>query len=173
MKRVWNGFAATATALLIVVVGATIAGARFNVSTSFPMGLYWTRHVVPGKNALVYFRPPRTDVFELARERDYIEPSPLGAYQPLIKKVVAEEGDTVSVTDEGVIVNQVLIPNSKPLNKDPAGRLLPQLRIAERRLAAGEVLLLSDINPRSFDARYFGPMQRGCIQEAIEPVLTW
>jgi conjugative transfer signal peptidase TraF len=86
---------------------------------------------------------------------------------------LAEEGDTVSVTDEGVIVNQMLIPNSKPLNKDLAGRLLPQLRIAERRLVAGEVFLLSDINPRSFDARYFGPMQRGCIQEAIEPVLTW
>ena len=85
---------------------------------------------------------------------------------------MAEEGDTVSVTDEGVIVNQVLIPNCKPLNKDLAGRLLPQLRIAERRLVVGEVFLVSDINPRSFDARYFGPMQRGCIQEAIEPVLT-
>jgi conjugative transfer signal peptidase TraF len=130
--------------------------------TSFAMGLYWTRHVVPGKNDLEYFRLPRTDVFELARERDYIEPSPLGAYQLLIKKIVAEEGDTVSVTNEGVILNQVPIPNSKPLNKDLAARLLPQLRIAERRLGAGEVFLLSDINPRSFDARYYGPMQRGC-----------
>jgi type IV secretory pathway protease TraF len=86
MKRFLNGFAATATALLIVVVGTTIAGARFNVSASFPMGLYWTRHVVPGKNDLVYFRPPRTDVFELARARDYIDPSALGAYQPLIRR---------------------------------------------------------------------------------------
>jgi len=31
MKRFLNGFAATATALLIVIVGTTIAGARFNV----------------------------------------------------------------------------------------------------------------------------------------------
>jgi hypothetical protein len=92
-----------------------------------------------------YFRPPRTDVFELARERDYIEPSPLGAYQPLIKNDRGRGGDTVSVTDEGVIVNEVLIRNSKPLDRDLARRVLPRLRITERRLVAGEVFLLSEV----------------------------
>jgi conjugative transfer signal peptidase TraF len=173
MKRFLNACAIIATTLLLVIVSTTIAGARFNVSESFPRGLYWSRHIVPKTNDLVYFRPPRSSVFDIAKERDYIEPSPLGTYQPLIKKIVAEEGDMVSVTDEGVIVNGKEIPNSKPLDRDSAGRLLPRFRITERRLVAREVFLLSDVNPRSFDGRYFGPTQRRSIREAIQPVLTW
>jgi hypothetical protein len=58
------------------------------------------------------------------------------------------------------------VPNSKLLDRDLARRVLLRLRITERRLVAGEVFLLSDVNPRSFDGRYFGSTQRGCIQEA-------
>jgi type IV secretory pathway protease TraF len=75
MKRFLNACAIIATTLLLVIVGTAIAGARFNVSESFPRRLYWSRHIIPKTNDLVYFRPPRSSVFELVRERDYIEPS--------------------------------------------------------------------------------------------------
>jgi conjugative transfer signal peptidase TraF len=110
------------------------------VSESFPRRLYWSRHIVPKTNDLVYFKPPRSSVFALARERDYIEPSPLGTYQPLIKKIVAEKGDIVSVTDEGVIVNGKEIPNSKPKVSTPVLNNRPQ--VVDSFCAANQIKIL-------------------------------
>jgi type IV secretory pathway protease TraF len=36
-----------------------------------------------------------------------------------------------------------------------------------------EYLLLSDVNPQSFDARYFGLIARDQIQQVVRPVFTW
>jgi type IV secretory pathway protease TraF len=40
-------------------------------------------------------------------------------------------------------------------------------------LAARDVLLMSDISGRSFDGRYFGPIERAQIQAVIRPVWIW
>ena len=32
---------------------------------------------------------------------------------------------------------------------------------------------MSTYNPRSFDGRYFGPVQRGNVLSVVEPLLTW
>jgi type IV secretory pathway protease TraF len=39
-------------------------------------------------------------------------------------------------------------------------------------MAEGQVLLMSEQNPRSFDARYFGPVDGRLILGALRPVLT-
>nr|WP_256205485.1 S26 family signal peptidase [Nitrosomonas cryotolerans] len=36
-----------------------------------------------------------------------------------------------------------------------------------------EYLLMSDVNPNSFDARYFGLIAGLQIQHVVEPVFTW
>ena len=79
----------------------------------------------------------------------------------------------MSVTDEGVMINGTLIPASQPFETDSMGRPLPRFRVSNHVLASSELLLMSDTNPRSFDARYFGPIPRGIIQSRIYPVLTW
>ncbi|MBS0152679.1 MAG: S26 family signal peptidase, partial [Nitrospira sp.] len=40
-------------------------------------------------------------------------------------------------------------------------------------LASSDLLLMSDANSRSFDARYFGPVHRAHIQSRIHPIWTW
>jgi type IV secretory pathway protease TraF len=39
-----------------------------------------------------------------------------------MKRVLAAKNDTLSVTDEGVSVNGILLPHSVPLKADLAGR---------------------------------------------------
>lgn len=91
----------------------------------------------------------------------------------MIKKIVASEGDFISVTDQGVTVNDTLIPNTIPLVKDVTGRQLPDYRISQYQMQDDEVFLISDVNPISFDARYFGPIKKRQIRCAIQPVWTW
>jgi type IV secretory pathway protease TraF len=50
---------------------------------------------------------------------------------------------------------------------------MPVCRLQDYRLAAGEVLLMSDYSPLSFDGRYFGPIPRAQIQGVVQPVWTW
>jgi len=51
------------------------------------------------------------------------------------------------VSDQGVIVNGSLIPNTRPLSKDLMGRQLPCYRISNYQMQADEVFLISDLNP--------------------------
>src|SRR5436309_1012112 len=102
------------------------------------------------------FRPPAWPVFELALARKYIGPGGFSRYEQMLKRLVAVGGDTVSIDAEGVTVNGQRLPNTAPLSQDGAGRPLPVCRLQGYRLQAGEVLVLSDYSPLSFDSRYFG-----------------
>jgi type IV secretion system protein TrbL len=50
---------------------------------------------------------------------------------------------------------------------------MPQYRLGERMLGDSEYLLMSDVNPNSFDARYFGLIAGLQIQHVVEPFFTW
>ncbi|MDP3215343.1 MAG: S26 family signal peptidase [Deltaproteobacteria bacterium] len=45
--------------------------------------------------------------------------------------------------------------------------------MGEKMLGDSEYLLMSDVNPNSFDARYFGLIVSLQIQHVVEPVFTW
>ena len=53
------------------------------------------------------------------------------------------------------------------------GSEMPQYRLGEKMLGDSEYLLMSDVNPNSFDARYFGLIAHAQIQHVVEPVFTW
>ena len=74
----------------------------------------------------------------------------------MMKKVVAIEGDIISVSDKGVIVNNKLQPYSTPLKKDGANRPLNQWRINYYQLKNNELLTMTDQDKWSFDGRYYG-----------------
>jgi type IV secretory pathway protease TraF len=42
-----------------------------------------------------------------------------------------------------------------------------------RRLSDGELFLLSDTNPASFDSRYFGPIAASAVLGTARPLWTW
>ena len=91
----------------------------------------------------------------------------------MLKRVAAIGGDWVSVGEDGVRVQGHLLPLSAPLAVDAAGRPMPRLMRAPSRLTSTQLWVMSDTNPRSFDSRYFGPIERAWVMEVLEPVATW
>ncbi len=160
--------------LALGLVLAHQSGIRLNTTRSIPLGFYLMSNDPIEKGAYVLWCPPERPEFDLAKERGYIGAGFCpGGYGNMMKKVVATHHDVVSVTDDGVKINGTLIPASQPSEADSIGRPLPRFRVTDHVLAASELLLMSDTNSRSFDARYFGPVHRAHIQSLIYPVWTW
>ncbi|CAD7741644.1 hypothetical protein LMG31886_45200 (plasmid) [Xanthomonas hydrangeae] len=160
--------------MLILAGAAYFAGAKVNTTKSIPVGLYWRTDAAVEKGAYVQFCPPQVGVFADARERGYISGGFCeGHYGYMMKRVLAAKGDEVTVADDGVRVNGVLLAYSKPFKSDKAGRPLPRYQSDRYTLGASEVLLMSDVSDTSFDARYFGPINRSQIVTVIKPVMTW
>lgn len=161
-------------ALLAAGMTCYAVGARINTSRSIAVGLYWTSDKRPAKGDYVMVCPPQVGVMLEARQRGYLAPGICpGGYGYLMKKILAAAGDEVSIDPEGVRVNSRLLPFSRPLIADAAGRPLPRFQAATFILGASEVMLMSDVSDTSFDARYFGPLDRAQIKTAILPVFTW
>lgn len=174
LKHVAIGTAIGGAAILLFGVACYVAGARINTSRSIPLGLYWTSSAPVGKGAYVLFCPPQVGVFEEARRRGYIGAGFCpGGYGYLMKKILGATGDAISIADDGVRVNGDLLPFSAPAKADSGGRPMPRYQADSYTLSEYQVLLMSDVNPRSFDARYFGPVQRDHIKTVIFPVIAW
>jgi conjugative transfer signal peptidase TraF len=164
------------TNLLLVAllsVYMTIAsGLRINGTHSFPIGFYTVSRKRPQKGDLVTVDPPTQALFTMAKTRGYLNV----AYSPashLLKRLAGVAGDRVTIDWAGVEVNGTRLVNSAPHNCDGAGRPLQPYLLKDYILNSGEVLLMSDYSPESFDARYFGPLQAANIQCVITPLLTW
>ena len=88
------------------------------------------------------------------------------------RAVVAMQGDTVQVSDRGVVVNGTLLSNSSPLGRDSDGRPLPRPPMTLHILTADEVWLVSSHSVRSYDSRYFGPVAASRVIAVIEGLIT-
>lgn len=148
------------------------SGWRINTTASMPIGIW---KLTPAKTyhtgQIVVICPPDTPVFKLAKARYYLTRGLCpGGYEPLIKPIVAVAGDTVSITAEGMMVNQQLIPHSRPLAHDAQNRPLPQLRQGTYPVLPGTVWIIATGNPGSFDGRYFGALPISQIQGGAQPL---
>ena len=151
-----------------------VAGIRINTSESIPLGIYRSSKGPVKKGDFVLFCPPSDPVFDIAKERGYIASGLCpGGYGYMMKNVAGISGDIVAVKDDGVRVNGILLPKSKPLQTDPAGRPLLHFQADSYTLGRSEVLLMSNVCNLSFDGRYFGPIDRLQIKTVILPVFTW
>lgn len=160
---------------LIALIGLAylliIMGFRINLTDSIPVGLYRISHAGELKNAYVIFCPDNRQAFRLGLDRGYIDHGlNCGGYGYLMKKVVAIPGDIVSVTKAGVLVNQALIPFSKPKLKDGLNRPLPQWRVTHYQLAKDELLTMTNQSEWSFDGRYYGLVHSSQIKGMLRPL---
>jgi conjugative transfer signal peptidase TraF len=174
MGRVTRIIIGAAITILLALVCACLAGLRINGSHSFPIGLYWAIGKAAEKGDLVFVDPPALPIFYLAVNRGYLD----AGYSPartcaMIKRLVGVAGNRVTINGEGVEVDGVRLPNSKPRNQDAAGRPLQPYSLTDYILGPGEILLMSDHSAASFDARYFGPISATQIRSVITPLITW
>ena len=164
---------AVSVSLFVLSIGFQISGIYINTTPSLPVGFYKVVEEPIVSGAYVAFCPPQNVVFDMAKDRSYINPGDCpGGYGLLLKRVFAQSGDTVSIDQAGIFVNGEHLPNSAQLTADAEGHPLPQYRL-EAVLDDAEYLLLSDLNPQSFDARYFGLIARDQIQQVVRPIFTW
>ena len=164
---------AVSVSLFVLSIGLHISGIYINTTPSLPVGFYKVANEPIVSGAHVAFCPPQNEVFDMAMDRSYINQGNCpGGYGLLLKRVFALSGDTVSIDQTGIFVNGDHLPNSAQLKTDAEGQPLPQYRL-KAVLNDSEYLLLSDLNPQSFDARYFGLIARDQIQQVVRPVFTW
>ena len=147
-----------------------LVGLRINGSPSLPVGLYLvTAH---SDSNLVEFCPPQLFA-ELANARGYREAGscPDGG-APLLKPIVAHAGDIVEVSREGIAVNGHLLPNTAPLKNDTRNRPLTAWPSGRYTAGPDSVWVASSYNARSFDSRYFGPVEVRSIRYFVRPWIT-
>lgn len=150
-----------------------VLGIRINVTKSIPIGIYIVTNQIPQKNDYVIFCPSDIEIFYEAYKRGYINKGLCpNEYGYMMKKIVATEGDMISISKKGVEVNDSLLPFSTPLLTDLQDKALPQLNV-NKILDKDEILLMSDISKTSFDARYFGVSNKKQIQGVIKPILIF
>lgn len=173
VRRLYAGTAMVGMVVAGLAMALWACGARINTTRSIPVGLYWVSDAPISHGAYVFFCPPNTAVFSMAKERGYISAGFCpGDFGFMMKRVLAAKGDRVVIDDAGVFVNDQRLAHSTVLQKDPAGRVLPRYS-TEYTLSESELLLMSDVSDISFDARYFGPVERSQIRAVIRPIITW
>jgi conjugative transfer signal peptidase TraF len=155
--------------LIVMAVGA--AGLRLNLTHSVPIGLY--RITADSASDLVEFCPPEP-FGSLSVQRGY-RPRSLACAdygEPLLKPVVARDGDVVRISAEGFSVNGVSIPNTAARVKDSAGRAIAPWPFGVYRVEPDTVWVASSYNAKSFDSRYFGPVTLTNITHHLRAVWT-
>lgn len=173
-RRSTVGFAVIGFSILVLGVTSYVMGIRVNTTKSIPLGVYRTSVDPVERGAYVFLCPPKVAAIQDAYDRGYIGAGFCpGGYGHLMKRVLAAHGDTVTVRDDGVRVNDTLLPLSVPRRADRAGRPLPRFQADHYKLGPAELLLMSDVSDTSFDSRYFGPVNRSQIKTVIRPVITW
>ena len=106
-----------------------------------------------------------SDVAAFAAKRGYL---PAGT--PILKRIGAVAPQSVCVRDHVVRIDGTAVATARP--HDGAGRPLPAWAPC-RPLAEGELFLLSDTHPASFDSRYFGPIAVSAVLGIARPLWTW
>ena len=87
--------------------------------------------------------------------------------------MLAVAGDTVRVTADGLTVNGVLAPHTRPLGRDSRGRPMRSMPHRTYHVGENEVWLWSPLTGRSFDSRYFGAVPRSALVSVVRPVWTF
>lgn len=140
----------------------------YNVTDSVPVGWY---RVEPMPSS-----PPSLHVGSIVLTRLPAQPAALAAQRgylpahiPLLKRVGAVPPQHVCVLEGIVRIDGV--PTAAVLRADRWGRALPSWDDC-RALRDGEIFLLSNTNPASFDSRYFGPVAASSVIGLAQP-LDW
>ncbi|HCF5866364.1 S26 family signal peptidase [Pseudomonas aeruginosa] len=170
-RIVLAGFAAVGLAALAwAAFVSPLPRLIYNPSDSVAVGWYRIEPFAPRTASLprplsvdsIVLVPLPAKAAMLAAQRGY-----LPAHIPLLKRVGAVAPQHVCIVAGQVRIDGV--PVAALLSADRLGRPLPSWPQC-RRLAPGEVFLLSVTNPASFDSRYFGPISASAVIGVAHPI---
>ena len=157
---------------LMAILAPVIWQARtrivYNPSDSVARGWY---HITPdvGPDSLhvgsVVLAWLPADVAAFAAQRGYL---PDGV--PILKRIGAVAPQSACVRGQVVRIDGAVVATAR-LHDGAHRPLLAWMPCGP--LAEGELFLLSDTNPASFDSRYFGPIDASAVLGIATPLWTW
>ncbi len=164
--------AGVSAAVFLIVGIAHAEGLWINTTDSMPIGLWLETPAHAARiGDVVLVCLPDTPTVRIGQSRGYIAPGPCPSGQEtVLKPVAAGPGDIIDVSTQGVTVNGKELRNSGQLGHDSQGRPLPAFPAGHYPVAPGELWLVSAHNPRSFDSRYFGPIQAASVRSTVRPL---
>jgi len=152
------------TVLTMAVLAATLMGygIAVNIEPCLPMGDYFLTPAGHGigikRGDTVQFCPPENNsivLFGVRRGWLGAGGCPDGV-MPMLKQVAALPGDTVTFTPDALVINGVVVHNSKSRTTTLSGLAMPHIEYGTYTVPANEFLPLGTNSPDSFDGRYFG-----------------
>jgi len=142
-----------------------------NTSSSMPVGLYSLDPVdrpIARGDAVVICAPAAAAA--LGAARGYLGTGTCPAHtDPLLKLVAATEGDVVDLGARSIAVDGKCLGQSVTFDRDSAGRELPRVARGRYRLEPNQIWLWAPAE-RSFDSRYFGPVDVRAVTNIARPV---
>lgn len=134
----------------------------WNTTASMPPGLYRVVRAEPTRGQVVVTRlPPSVETRAVALGF-------LRAGTPVVRRIAAVAGDVVCRFGAVVTINGRLVAIARRADRHTPNSPLWQ---GCRRLASSEVFLLGH-HPRSFDGRYFGPIDLRLYLGVAHPLLS-
>jgi conjugative transfer signal peptidase TraF len=134
----------------------------YNATASAPVGFYRVLPPSPLRQGDLVLAGTPASVRLLAAERGYVP-----ATVPLVKRVAALRGEMVCAVGHSITIDGRHVADQ--LLVDRLGRALPAWSGC-RTLDQGEVFLLVEGVPDSFDGRYFGPVAMSAIIGKLTPL---
>ncbi|HHE3712869.1 conjugative transfer signal peptidase TraF (plasmid) [Pasteurella multocida] len=171
-KLIWisKWFIFSLVTLFFIMLVSYFIGVRINTTPSIPIGIYKVTDKRPTKGDIVSFCPPNTSLFQEVKSRGWVNKGFCnGELGTMMKVLVAEAGDIISIDSSGVFINGKRYPYSKQV----PNLNLPVMELHNHSLIDGEILTMTDNNPLSFDGRYYGILNKSVIESVLEPILTW
>jgi conjugative transfer signal peptidase TraF len=161
--------------LAVVTVLAATKYARpwaINSSPSMPVGIYEWRPVdraIARGDTVVVCAPPSVTAFAAAHH--YLGPGPCSSNtEYLLKLVAAVGGDVVDLGPRTIGINGRCLVTGVTLEHDHAGHVLPRVARGRYRLGPQQLWLWAT-DARSFDSRYFGPVDARGVVHLAAPVI--
>lgn len=171
-KRAWIVVSAIAG---VASIGFTAHAfdVHLNWTESMPVGVYQRVEAKLERGSWVVFCLDGTSA-EMALARRYLirGTCPSGV-QPIFKRIAGVPGDRVAIGAEGVAINGAPVDGSALRPLDVRGRSLAPFEQGETVLEAGRYFVLGTNIERSWDSRYFGPIDVSQITGSAAPVWTF
>lgn len=171
-KLIWISklFVFSLITLFLMMSLGYFLGIRINTTPSIPIGIYKVTDKLPRKGDIVSFCPPNNSLFQEVKFRGWISKGFCdGELGIMMKIIVAEAGDVVSIDPSGVFINGERYPYSKQVPK----LNLPVMELHNYSLIDNEILTMTDKNPLSFDGRYYGVINKSAVEGVLKPIFTW
>ena len=161
----------TVVGFTIMAVLAVSDGYRFNPTSSAPVGIWKITEKEPERlnvGEYVFICPPKHEVLSsLIKQGRMFRGLCDSGTVPFIKEVVAHSDGEFRVEDDGVYINNQLIPQTAPY---PWENLIPA---AASDIESGEFVAIQTMHVGPIDSRYFGPLAVADVIGVIEPVWTY